>query len=130
MKTNCSQIVTLHHAHQGLIDEVRKMVSGRELTIDEIPTLSYAFPKLGKEVEADPFVPYPTATSRPDLNEPSLYIHSSGSTGFPKPIPHSHKIQIHLMTQRKFMIFLTLWRSFIQMCNPSRDGVFPSHACS
>ena len=105
-KTNCSRIVTLRHAHQSLIDEIQSTVSDCELIVDEIPTLSYAFPKLGKEVESDPFVPYPPATSRPDLNEPALYIHSSGSTGFPKPIPHSHRFQIQLLTQRKCMFFL------------------------
>ncbi|KAF8546313.1 acetyl-CoA synthetase-like protein, partial [Imleria badia] len=96
-KLNCSRIVTLHHAHQTLIDDVRKQGSDLAFTVDEIPTISYAFPKLGHEVEADPFVPYPQATSRPDPNTPSMYIHSSGSTGFPKPIPQSYKIQIHWM---------------------------------
>ncbi|KIJ04291.1 hypothetical protein PAXINDRAFT_94863, partial [Paxillus involutus ATCC 200175] len=99
-KTNCSRIVTLDHAHHDLIDGIREEIPDRELIIDELPTLTYAFPKLGNEVESDPFYPYPAAASRPDLDRPAIYIHSSGSTGFPKPIAHSYKVQIHWMKQR------------------------------
>ncbi|KAF9223042.1 putative aminoadipate reductase [Gyrodon lividus] len=97
-KTNCSRIVTLHYAHESLIDGIRREVSGGELIFDELPTLGYAFPKLGNEAESDPFDPYPSGL-RPDLDNPAIYIHSSGSTGFPKPIAHSYKVQIHWMTQ-------------------------------
>ena len=99
-KINCSQIVTLYHAHQSLIDGVREQDSGFTLTINEIPTISYTFPELGHEVEEDPFVPYPQSASRPDPNVPSMYIHSSGSTGFPRPIPQSYKVQIQWMSNR------------------------------
>ncbi|KAF8834980.1 acetyl-CoA synthetase-like protein, partial [Paxillus ammoniavirescens] len=98
-KTNCSRIVTLDHAHHGLIDGIREELPDRELIIDELPPLTYAFPKLGNESESDPFDPYPAAPSRPDLDRPAIYIHSSGSTGFPKPIAHSYKVQIHAMKQ-------------------------------
>ncbi|KAF9223046.1 acetyl-CoA synthetase-like protein [Gyrodon lividus] len=97
-KTNCSRIVTLHYAHESLIDGIRREVSGGELIFDELPTLGYVFPKLGNEAESDPFHPYPSGL-RPDLDNPAIYIHSSGSTGFPKPIAHSYKVQIHWMTQ-------------------------------
>ncbi|KIJ59318.1 hypothetical protein HYDPIDRAFT_118655 [Hydnomerulius pinastri MD-312] len=98
-KTNCSRIVTLHHAHQRLIDGIRQETLHAQLTVDELPTLAFAFPHLGHEVESHPFVPYPPPTSRPDVNKPAIYIHSSGSTGFPKPIPHTYKGQIHWLTQ-------------------------------
>ena len=96
-KINTSRIVTLQHAHQTLIDGVREQLenSGLAFTVDEIPTVSYAFPKLGREVEADLFVPYPPSASRPDPNAPLVYVHSSGSTGFPKPIPQSYKFKMN-----------------------------------
>ncbi|KAF8550863.1 acetyl-CoA synthetase-like protein [Imleria badia] len=72
-----------------------------ELTIDEIPALSYAFPKLGRERASDSFVPYPCPVLRPDLDSPAIYLHSSGSTGLPKPIPFSHRIQIKWMSHHK-----------------------------
>jgi hypothetical protein len=103
-KTNCSRIVTLDHAHHGLIDGIREEIPDRELIIEGLPTLIYAFPRLGYETESDPFYPYPAAPSRPDLDRPAIYIHSSGSTGFPKPIAHSYKVQIHWMRQRRSIV--------------------------
>ncbi|KIK78245.1 hypothetical protein PAXRUDRAFT_164512, partial [Paxillus rubicundulus Ve08.2h10] len=94
-KTNCSWIITLAHAHQGLINAICRESDGTQLTLDELPTLACAFPKLGKEVAADPFVPYPPPAKRPELHSPAIYVHSSGSTGFPKPIAHSYQFQIH-----------------------------------
>ncbi|KAF9238227.1 acetyl-CoA synthetase-like protein [Melanogaster broomeanus] len=97
-KTNCSRIVTLHHAHRNLMESIQEEISVHDLIFDELPTLPYAFPKLGHEVESDPFDPYPPVP-RPDLDKPAIYVHSSGSTGFPKPIAHSYKVQIHWLTQ-------------------------------
>jgi acyl-coenzyme A synthetase/AMP-(fatty) acid ligase len=101
-KTNCSRIVTLHHAHNALVENIRKEIPGRQLVVDELPTPSYyAFPKLGSEIEADPFVPYPVPASRPDLDSPAIYFHSSGSTGFPKPILHTHIVQASWFMRRQ-----------------------------
>ena len=99
-KTNCSRIVTLDHAHKGLIDGIRREYEGAQLTVFELPTLRYVFPKLGQEVPADPFHPYPSTLKRPDLDSPAIYIHSSGSTGFPKAIALSYRIQIQWFTRR------------------------------
>ncbi|KIK91581.1 hypothetical protein PAXRUDRAFT_149195 [Paxillus rubicundulus Ve08.2h10] len=98
-ETNCSWIVTLAHAHQGLINAICRESDGAQLILDELPTLARAFPKLGKEVAADPFDPYPPSQKRPALDSPAIYIHSSGSTGFPKPIAHSYQIQIQWQAQ-------------------------------
>ncbi|KAK2461112.1 hypothetical protein APHAL10511_006891 [Amanita phalloides] len=93
-KANSSRIVTLDHAHKALIDGVRRESQGTQLTIFEVPTLRYAFPKLGQEIAADPFIPFPSPLKRPDSDSPAIYIHSSGSTGFPKAIAHSYKMQL------------------------------------
>jgi acyl-CoA synthetase (AMP-forming)/AMP-acid ligase II len=102
-KTNCSRIVTLDHAHKPLIDGVRREIGGAPLTVYEVPTLRYAFPKLAQEAVTDCFIPYPPAVKRPDLDSPAIYIHSSGSTGFPKAIAHSHRIQIQWLAQRMLL---------------------------
>ena len=99
-KTNCSRIVTLDHAHKGLIDGVRREHEAAQLTVFELPILRYAFPKLGREVATDPFIPYPSSLERPDLDSPAIYLHSSGSTGFPKPIAHSYRLQIQWFARR------------------------------
>ena len=99
-KTNCSRIVTLDHAYKALIDGIRREHEATQLTVFELPTLRYAFPKLGQEVAADPFTPYPPPSKRPDLDSPAIYLHSSGSTGFPKPIAHSYRLQIQWFARR------------------------------
>ncbi|KAF8555340.1 putative nonribosomal peptide synthetase [Imleria badia] len=104
-KTNCSRIVTVDHAHKALIDGIRHEIQGAELTVYELPGFRCAFPKLGQEVAADSFIPYPPSPKRPDLDSPAIYIHSSGSTGFPKAIAHSHRIQIQWMAQPSFRIY-------------------------
>lgn len=113
-KIDCSRILTLYHVHQILIDGVREQDPGFAFTVDEIPIISYAFPKLGCEVEVDPFEPYPQAASRPEPDVLSIYLHSSGTTGFPKPIPQSYKVQIHWMYHSTF-IPLVLYQPIINM---------------
>ena len=98
-RTECTRIVTLHHSHGRLIDAIRRENEGANLTVHELPTLRYAFPKLGKEVAADSFTPYPPPLKRPDLDSLAIYLHSSGSTGLPKPIAHSHRIQVQWLVQ-------------------------------
>lgn len=62
------------------------------LSIEEIPTLAQIFPRLGSEVVNDPFVPYPAPNPLRALDDIVMYIHSSGSTGFPKPIKQTNEI--------------------------------------
>ncbi|KAH7929525.1 putative nonribosomal peptide synthetase [Leucogyrophana mollusca] len=106
-KTNCHRIITLDHAHHALIEGVRREL-GFEILVDELPTIRQLFPKLGKETSEDTFKPYPPPPARPDVNSPAIYIHSSGSTGFPKPIPHTHKTQIHWLSQPPIYSYATM----------------------
>ncbi|KAF9244919.1 putative aminoadipate reductase [Melanogaster broomeanus] len=72
----------------GIRTEVASLGDGSiQLQIEAPPALAYAYPKLGKETASDPFVPYPKAEKRPLNDDIMCYLHSSGSTGFPKPIP-------------------------------------------
>ncbi|KAF8436597.1 putative nonribosomal peptide synthetase [Boletus edulis BED1] len=114
-KTNCSRIATLGHAHKVLIDGIRREFEGERLTVYEVPTLRYAFPKLGKEIATDSFTPYPPPLKRPDLDSPAVYMHSSGSTGFPKPIPHSYRIQLQWIAHPYF-------KQYVQFAPPRRVG--------
>jgi acyl-CoA synthetase (AMP-forming)/AMP-acid ligase II len=85
------------------------------LFIAEIPLLGQIYPHLGHELTADPFVPYPSPATRTSLDYVAMFLHSSGgfyllsnsflnrklnlctsgSTGFPKCIPETHRNLIH-----------------------------------
>lgn len=45
------------------------------------------YPKLGDETADDPFNPYPNSQNRVSSSDIALFLHSSGSTGFPKVMP-------------------------------------------
>ncbi|EPQ57812.1 acetyl-CoA synthetase-like protein [Gloeophyllum trabeum ATCC 11539] len=96
-KTSCHRLLTNASILQPLIDgcNTEFTAKGYELHIEEIPTLSQAYPKLGEESAADPFVEYPPLEYEPAMDDVCLYLHSSGSTGFPKPIPQTHRTILH-----------------------------------
>ncbi|KAJ7146561.1 acetyl-CoA synthetase-like protein [Mycena epipterygia] len=66
-----------------------------ELSIEEIPLLGQLYPHLGRETKEDNFIPYPSPATRTPLDNVVMYLHSSGSTGFPKSIPETHRNIIH-----------------------------------
>ncbi|KAH7929522.1 putative aminoadipate reductase [Leucogyrophana mollusca] len=98
-KTGCRRVVTIENTHRALVEGVRREVTALEVT--ELPSYSRLYPKLGKETIEDQFEFYPQPPSWPQLDQPALYLHSSGSTGFPKPIAHSHRTQMQWLAQRK-----------------------------
>ncbi|KAF7347156.1 Acetyl-CoA synthetase-like protein [Mycena venus] len=82
-----------------LVDTVSTDISVKnptyELSIQDIPLLGQLYPRLGHETIEDPFVLYPSPTTATALDDVAMYLHSSGSTGFPKCIPGTHRNLIH-----------------------------------
>ncbi|KAJ7045248.1 putative aminoadipate reductase [Mycena alexandri] len=78
----------------NLVDSLSADLSAKnplyELSVEEIPLLGQLYPHLGHETTKDAFVPYPSPTVKPALDEVAMYLHSS-STGFPKSIPETHR---------------------------------------
>ncbi|KAJ7636277.1 putative aminoadipate reductase [Roridomyces roridus] len=72
----------------GLVDELPTQYG---LSIEEIPLQGQIYPHLGHETSTHEFTPYPQPYSRPSIDDVALYLHSSGSTGFPKSIPETHR---------------------------------------
>ncbi|KAJ7604122.1 putative aminoadipate reductase [Roridomyces roridus] len=66
-----------------------------DLSVEEIPLLGQIYPYLGHEKLSHEFVPYPSPTTRTPLDTVAMYLHSSGSTGFPKSIPETHRTLLH-----------------------------------
>ncbi|KIO03672.1 hypothetical protein M404DRAFT_1001160 [Pisolithus tinctorius Marx 270] len=77
----------------SLIAEVKRESASQgdqayDLQIDEPPTLATVYPYMSEETIDSPFSPYPKGEISND--HVMFYLHSSGSTGFPKPIPITH----------------------------------------
>ncbi|KAH7882112.1 putative aminoadipate reductase [Phlebopus sp. FC_14] len=97
-KTGCKRLITTSHSLASLLDGIRTELTAAgktPLQIEDLPTLVYAYPDLANEIAGSPFVPYPKAKDRPAGSDVMYYLHSSGSTGFPKPIPITYLIAVH-----------------------------------
>jgi len=94
---------------KSLITEIKETLTkdhpGFELVVEEMPPILEIYPKLGKEKPQDPFVEYPKPAVRPSLDSIMLYLHSSGSTGFPKSIPETFRIFCHWASFRQYFFY-------------------------
>ncbi|KAG2362415.1 putative aminoadipate reductase [Suillus spraguei] len=99
LRTRCRRIASIRQNHAALLDDVRRLMgnNGPSLTIIEIPPISEVYPHLGNESLVHSFIPYPKRSTATRITETILYMHSSGSTGFPKPIAQNHRGQLSWM---------------------------------
>ncbi|KAF7340994.1 Acetyl-CoA synthetase-like protein [Mycena sanguinolenta] len=95
------RVLTTKGSLGSLIDQVAADLSAMDppynCSFDEIPLLGQLYPHLGHEAVHDSFVPYPSPSLRTAMDEVAFYAHSSGSTGFPKCIPKTHRTLIHFI---------------------------------
>ncbi|KAG6867616.1 hypothetical protein C0993_000497 [Termitomyces sp. T159_Od127] len=89
-RTSCHRLVTTSRTLTSLLDDIKAEIADFDLSIEEIPTLHQIYPKLGTETIHDPFQRYPAPSTRPPMSDVALYLHSSGSTGFPKAIHQTY----------------------------------------
>lgn len=112
-KTSCHRLITTQTTLRGLVDGIRSELATSDpnfaLSVEEIPALDAIFPKLGAETSEDPFETYPAPPSKTSLADIGMYLHSSGSTGFPKAIPQSHLTLVHWAAFRTLSFFIVLW---------------------
>ncbi|KAG2366971.1 acetyl-CoA synthetase-like protein [Suillus spraguei] len=100
-KIRCRRVITTQHSLASLIDGVKaNFVSGATQTsqvrVDEIPALKDLYPALVSGTPNEAIVPYSQLSESPlSENDILFYLHSSGSTGFPKPIPISNLTAAH-----------------------------------
>ncbi|KAH9475908.1 putative NRPS-like protein biosynthetic cluster [Psilocybe cubensis] len=96
-ESSCHRLIATQETLRPLLNEIKAELKSGEnayyLEINEVPPLFDIFPKLGYETLEDPFVPYPKVP-RPPMDEVSMYMHSSGSTGMPKTIIQTTRILI------------------------------------
>ncbi|KAI6017887.1 putative aminoadipate reductase [Pisolithus marmoratus] len=96
--TKSHRLIATQSSLGSLISEVKRELATPgdkvyDLQIDEPPTLATVYPYISEETIDSPFVPYPKGEM--NNNDIMFYLHSSGSTGFPKPIPITYLIGKH-----------------------------------
>ncbi|KAG2060872.1 putative aminoadipate reductase [Suillus hirtellus] len=99
-KTKCCRLITTQHSLASLIDGVKAGFVSHDtqtsqLQIDEIPALKHLYPALAGGTPDEDIVPHSSLGLPWSKHEVLFYLHSSGSTGFPKPIPISNSTVIH-----------------------------------
>ncbi|KAG6909219.1 putative NRPS-like protein biosynthetic cluster [Tephrocybe rancida] len=98
-KTSCHRIITTNVTLKALIDGIRSQISGTPLLdllqVEEAPSLATAYPNLGHETPEHSFERFPSPSQPLSRDDLCIYLHSSGSTGFPKAIPQTHLAWMH-----------------------------------
>jgi acyl-coenzyme A synthetase/AMP-(fatty) acid ligase len=105
-KTKCRRLITTQHSLGSLIEGIRadfvsQDTETTQLQIDGVPALKDLYPALVKGSLDETIVSYPPSTSRSSENDILFYLHSSGSTGFPKPIPITNLISVRWFLTRE-----------------------------
>ncbi|KAL1718570.1 hypothetical protein EV715DRAFT_291179 [Schizophyllum commune] len=89
--SNCHRLIATQQTLQTLISGIEKELGAdHALKVDEMPVLDLIYPHLAEEKATDAFEPYPEVSSPKKPEDMELYLHSSGSTGFPKAIGHTY----------------------------------------
>ena len=91
--TSCLHALS-HASTAPLVQQVREDFESKGciLQVHELASMDRIFPELfgrldGRTLEVEL---YPAPEESVDPESPWLFVHSSGSTGFPKSIPHKH----------------------------------------
>ncbi|KZP16286.1 putative aminoadipate reductase [Athelia psychrophila] len=90
-KSACTRILTTSASLDPLIAQIKALTPTGSLRFDDAPTGAQCYPHLGQETCSDPFTPYPEFQTPLALDQVLFYLHSSGSTGFPKPVPQTSR---------------------------------------
>ncbi|KAJ3555784.1 hypothetical protein NM688_g2384 [Phlebia brevispora] len=103
-KTDCHHILS-QEALSSLVSSVQSELSQKsyKLVVDNLYGLNKIFPTIRSGEATSPLEEgtYPTVTRA--LYDSALYIHSSGSTGYPKPIRQTHRILLQWCQGSIFM---------------------------
>jgi len=98
-KTNCHRMIVSQHSLRDLVSAIRAELSQGEkayqLSIEEPLRLTAIYPYTGIEAVTSPSVSFQKAENGPEKKDVMFYLHSSGSTGFPKPIPVTYLTANH-----------------------------------
>ena len=90
-RTGCHRIIS-HSPLEPVLSAVQEQLipEGYALNIEGLLSLEVVFPTLCGEPSDSP-EPYPPSPVSLTMEDICLYQHSSGSTGFPKPVPQRYR---------------------------------------
>ncbi|KAJ7450211.1 hypothetical protein FB451DRAFT_1286441 [Mycena latifolia] len=93
--TSCHRLIATCVTLGALVAEIKQDFNRLDpdfsLRVEEMPPLAEIYPNLGVETADCAFEAYPASPNEPEFDDICLYLHSSGSTGFPKAIPETHR---------------------------------------
>lgn len=103
-KTSCLKLVaqTTLSPLTGAVQEMIRARGGTPLEITQLPDLHTIFPTLSAN-GIDEVTPYPKI-AEPQVVETAIILHSSGSTGLPKPIYLSHRFLLEWSRSRSYLL--------------------------
>ena len=89
-QTSCHYIIT-QASLMPLVSAVRDRCNSKDFVVhvEDLPDIYEMFPTLKNPNGPSSYTPYPAVDDDHSKDDVALYIHSSGSTGFPKPIPQT-----------------------------------------
>lgn len=91
-KTGCHCVVS-QPAFTPIITDIKSQLEHEQFDVQliDLPGLHDIFPEFSGKQNTTPVEPFPPPRKPHDMDDMVLYIHSSGSTGFPKPIPQRQR---------------------------------------
>lgn len=110
-KTSSHRIIT-QPAFASIVDAVKTQLASENyaVQVDDLIAIDKTFPTLksGDTTSELSEGLYPQVGSEPAMDDIVMYIHSSGSTGLPKPIPLTRKIQLQWATSSMSILCLRM----------------------
>ncbi|KIJ64886.1 hypothetical protein HYDPIDRAFT_132077 [Hydnomerulius pinastri MD-312] len=98
--TSCGGLIRSRHDLHDLTAGVEAQFSSEgALETMEVPSFTEVYPKLGHETASDAFERFDAPAKRSALQDITLYLHTSGSTGYPKPVRHTHQMGLNWCNQ-------------------------------
>lgn len=110
MKKSGSRRLIMTREFASTADAVQQSLKSErcEIHVEPLFSLYDIFPHLAinESNSRREFIPYPARHKSYDPDELALILHSSGSTGLPKPIPKTHKIVLQWARGGEISIFM------------------------
>ncbi|KAF8151163.1 hypothetical protein K438DRAFT_2084818 [Mycena galopus ATCC 62051] len=95
--SSCHHIIATRSTLSPLLARLQMHLAEVDFALDiqEIPLFQEIYPNIGAETPGHTFQPYPKSQINPNFDDVFMYIHSSGSTGFPKAVAQTHRAFAH-----------------------------------